>query len=60
MKFSAALLIASLTTTAEAFSIQHGTARMGTGLNARQPIMAGNWKESTAKRCCHQKLYNES
>lgn len=44
MKFSAALLIASLTTTAEAFSIQHGTARMGTGLNARQPIMAGNWK----------------
>lgn len=45
MKFSAALLVASLATTADAFSVNNGaTARVGTELYARQPIMAGNWK----------------
>ncbi|KAL7501717.1 hypothetical protein ACHAXN_006332 [Cyclotella atomus] len=44
MKFSAALLVASLAAAVDAFSVQHATTRVGTEMYARQPIMAGNWK----------------
>jgi len=47
MKFSTALLVASLAATTDAFSIQYGASVRGsTELYARQPIMAGNWKVS--------------
>jgi triosephosphate isomerase len=48
MKFSASILIASLATTANAFSANHAPVRAGTQLYARQPIMAGNWKMNPA------------
>jgi nucleoid-associated protein YgaU len=48
MKFSAALLVASLAAAVDAFSVQHATTRVGTEMYARQPIMAGNWKVSVA------------